>query len=42
MRPMLTMVVALGLGLFGAAPAAAQTLQEALVAAYLTNSELEA
>ena len=42
MRSMLTMAVALGLGLLGAVPAAAQTLQEALVAAYLTNSELEA
>jgi TolC family type I secretion outer membrane protein len=42
MRSMLTMAVALGLGFLGAVPAAAQTLQEALVAAYLTNSELEA
>jgi TolC family type I secretion outer membrane protein len=42
MRSMLTTAVALGLGFLGAVPAAAQTLQEALVAAYLTNSELEA
>ena len=41
MRPMLAIAIALGLGLVGAA-AKAQTLQDALVAAYLTNSELEA
>jgi TolC family type I secretion outer membrane protein len=42
MKPMLATAIALGLGFVGAAPAPAQTLQEALVAAYLTNSELEA
>jgi TolC family type I secretion outer membrane protein len=42
MRPMLAMSIALGLGFIGAAPCMAQTLEDALVAAYLTNSELEA
>jgi TolC family type I secretion outer membrane protein len=42
MRPMLAMAIALGLGLVGTVPVTAQTLQDALVAAYLTNSELEA
>ncbi len=42
MRPMLAMAIALGLGFVGVASAAAQTLQDALVAAYLTNSELGA
>jgi TolC family type I secretion outer membrane protein len=41
MRSILAIAIALGLGLVGAA-AKAQTLQDALVAAYLTNSELEA
>jgi TolC family type I secretion outer membrane protein len=42
MKPMRVMAIAFGLGFLGVAPAAAQTLQEALVSAYLTNSELEA
>ncbi|HYZ25381.1 MAG TPA: TolC family protein, partial [Geminicoccaceae bacterium] len=42
MKPMLAMAIALALAFVGAAPGAAQTLQDALVAAYLTNSELEA
>jgi TolC family type I secretion outer membrane protein len=42
MKPMLAMVIALGLGLTGAAPGRAQTIDEALVAAYLTNPDLQA
>jgi TolC family type I secretion outer membrane protein len=42
MKPMLAMVIALGLGLLGAAPSQGQTIDEALVAAYLTNPDLEA
>jgi TolC family type I secretion outer membrane protein len=42
MKPMLAMVIAFGFGLAGAAPAWAQTIDEALVAAYLTNPDLEA
>jgi TolC family type I secretion outer membrane protein len=42
MKPMLAMVIALGLGLAGAAPGRAQTIEEALVAAYLTNPDLQA
>jgi TolC family type I secretion outer membrane protein len=42
MKPLLAMVIALGLGLLGAAPGRAQTIDEALVAAYLTNPDLEA
>jgi TolC family type I secretion outer membrane protein len=42
MKPMLAMVIALGLGLLGGAPGRAQTIDEALVAAYLTNPDLEA
>ena len=42
MKPMLAMVIALGLGLMGAAPGRAQTIEEALIAAYLTNPDLQA
>ena len=42
MKPMLAMVIALGLGLMGGAPARAQTIEEALIAAYLTNPDLQA
>jgi TolC family type I secretion outer membrane protein len=42
MKPMLALVVALGLGFVGSAPGKTQTLEEALVAAYLTNPDLEA
>jgi TolC family type I secretion outer membrane protein len=42
MKPMLATVIALGLGLLGPAPGRAQTIEEALVAAYLTNPDLEA
>ncbi len=42
MKPMLALVIALGLGLTGAAPGRAQTIEEALVAAYLTNPDLQA
>ena len=42
MKPMLAMVIALGLGLMGGAPGRAQTIEEALVAAYLTNPDLQA
>lgn len=42
MKPMLATAIAFGLGVLGLPPAAAQTLEDALVAAYLTNSELEA
>ena len=41
MKPMLAMVIALGLGLMGGTPGRAQTIDEALVAAYLTNPDLE-
>ena len=42
MRPMLPICFALVLGFVGSAPGKAQTLEEALVAAYLTNPDLEA
>jgi outer membrane protein len=42
MKPMLAMVIALGLGFTAAVPGQAQTIEEALVAAYLTNPDLEA
>jgi TolC family type I secretion outer membrane protein len=42
MKPMLAMVIALGLGLMGGTPGRAQTIDEALVAAYLTNPDLQA
>jgi TolC family type I secretion outer membrane protein len=42
MKPMLAMVIALGLCLMGGAPGRAQTIDEALVAAYLTNPDLQA
>src|SRR5262245_36200841 len=41
MKPMLAMVIALGLGLMGVA-VRAQTIDEALIAAYLTNPDLQA
>ena len=42
MRRKLAVAIALGLGYVGSTPATAQTLEEALVAAYLTNPDLEA
>jgi TolC family type I secretion outer membrane protein len=42
MKPMLAMLIAFGFGLAGAAPGQAQSIEEALVAAYLTNPDLEA
>ena len=42
MKPMPSLLVALGLTLWGSAPGAAQTLEEALVATYLTNPDLAA
>ena len=42
MKLVLAMVIAFGLGLVGAAPGRAQSIEEALVAAYLTNPDLEA
>ena len=42
MRRKLAVVVALGLGFVGSAAGKAQTLEEALVAAYLTNPDLQA
>jgi TolC family type I secretion outer membrane protein len=42
MKPLLALVIALGLGLMGGAPVRAQTIEEALVAAYLTNPDLQA
>jgi TolC family type I secretion outer membrane protein len=42
MKGQLAAAIALGMGLVGSAPAQAQTLEEALVAAYLTNPDLEA
>ena len=42
MKRKLAAAMALGLGFVGSAPGAAQTLEEALVAAYLTNPDLEA
>jgi TolC family type I secretion outer membrane protein len=42
MKPMRAMVIALGLCLMGGAPGWAQTIEEALVAAYLTNPDLQA
>jgi TolC family type I secretion outer membrane protein len=42
MRRKLALAVALGLGFVGSVPVSAQTLEEALVAAYLTNPDLEA
>jgi TolC family type I secretion outer membrane protein len=42
MRRKLAVAIALGLGFVGSTPATAQTLEEALVAAYLTNPDLEA
>jgi TolC family type I secretion outer membrane protein len=42
MRRKLAVAIALGLGFVGSAPGTAQTLEEALVAAYLTNPDLEA
>ena len=42
MKPLLAMAIAFGVGLVGAAPGRAQTIEEALVAAYLTNPDLAA
>ena len=42
MKRTLAAAIALGLGCIGSAPGQAQTLEEALVAAYLTNPDLEA
>ena len=42
MKPLLALAIALGLGLMGGAPGRAQTIDEALVAAYLTNPDLQA
>jgi TolC family type I secretion outer membrane protein len=42
MKGKLAAAIALGLGFVGSAPGQAQTLEEALVAAYLTNPDLEA
>jgi TolC family type I secretion outer membrane protein len=42
MKSMPVMLIAFGFGLAGAAPGHAQSIEEALVAAYLTNPDLEA